>query len=149
MFINLGTSTVQTPRGNNPVSPDQELHKLPTLVQPQTAHDATLAHAEPGKLHGTAGDRQADGQAVYEDRSPAAGVATHTNAAYLEVDIALYRSRRGLVAWPAASGRQLGDRSSLRPWAGGGSSYRVFRGCALGGLFVCGCCACSKFGRMI
>lgn len=149
MFINLGTSTAQTPRGDNPVSPDQELHKLPTLVQHRTAHDATLAHAEPSKLHGTAGDRPAAEQAVYEDRSPAAGVATHTNAEYLGVDIALCRSQRDLVAWPAASGRQLGDRSSLRPWAGGGSSYRVFRGCALGGLFVCGCCACSRFGRRI
>lgn len=98
MLINLGTSTVQTLRGNIRVSPDQELHKLPTLVQPQTAHDATLAHAEPSKLHGTAGDHQEAEQGVYEDRSPAAGVATHTNAAYLEVDIALCRSRRSLVA---------------------------------------------------
>lgn len=115
MLIDLGTSTDQNPRGNNPVSPDQEPHKPLTLVQFPTAHDATLARAGPSKLSGTAGGRQEAEEAGYEDRSPAAEVATHTNAEYLAVDIAPYRTRRGFVAWPAASGRQLGDRSSLRP----------------------------------
>lgn len=115
MLINLGTSTDQNPRGNNPVSPDQESHKPPTLAQLPTAHDATLARAKPSKPSGTAGGRQEAGEAGYEDRSPAAEVATHTNVEYLAVDIAPYRIRRDFVAWPAASRRQLGDRSSLRP----------------------------------
>lgn len=149
MFINLGKSIVQTPRENNLAGPDQEPHKPLTWVQPRTAHDATLARAEPSRLSGTAGGLQEAEQAVYGDQSLAAGVAPRTNARCLAVGIALCRSRCGFVAWPAASGRRLGDRSSLRPWVGGSSSYRVFRECALDGRFACGCCACSRFGRKI
>lgn len=140
---------MQAQRGNSPVSPDQEMHKQPTSAQPQTAHDARLARAGPSKLSGTAGGRQVAEQAVYGDRSPAAGVASHTNTGCLVVDIALCRNRRGYVAWTAASEHRLGDRNSLRPWVGGGSSYRVFQGRVLGGLLVCGCCACSRFARRI
>jgi hypothetical protein len=143
------SSTVHAQRGNSPVSPDQEMHKQPTSAQPQTAHDATPARAGPNKRSGTAVGRQGAEQAVYEDRSPAAGVASHTSAGCLAVDIALYRSRRDSVAWTAAWEHRLGGRSSLRPWVGGGSSYRVFQGRVLGGLLVCGCCACSRFARRI
>ena len=140
---------MQTRRGNNPVSPVQEMYKQPTWAQPRIAHDATHAHVRPNKPSGTAGGRQVVEQAVYEDRSQAAEVVPHTNAGCPAVDIALCRSRCDFVAWPAALRRRLGGQSSLRPWAGGGSSYRVFQGRALDGLLVCECCGCSKFGRMI
>ena len=142
------TSTV-TRRGNNPVSSDQEMHKQPTWAQTRTAHDATHARVGPSRPSGTAEGRQVVEQAVYEDQSPAAEVAPHTNAGCPAVDIALCHSRCDFVAWPAASRRRLRGQSSLRPWAGGGSSYRVFQGRVLGGLLVCECCGCSRFGRMI
>jgi hypothetical protein len=45
------------------------------------------------------------------------------------------------------SGRPV-DRNSLLLLVGGGSSCMVSQGRVRGGLFVCGCCVCSRSGRM-